>query len=284
MFILAILSLAISAPATEEAVTVVLKNVASKLNAGIGKDRPGNFLTFVGAFTAPRALTIKWEVRPEDVLTVREQVHSQKWTNAVYCDQEFYRNLVNLHNVTITLQLRSGSEVVADRVLDDSLCGLTQPTKATPAVMASGTLEPFDFKGIVAGGEVNYAYLRDCDTKKRTGLNACRAIDGSIGNYSGLAPYVGLYNGRLTSLTYLLDRDAFLSIFSSFRNKYGEPCKKKTVPWRNGAGAVLENQLVVWCFATGELELTAISTDLRYGSAIYSDTHAAPTPAAPRNF
>lgn len=281
MILMTLLSLAAAEPLPGKKPTaVILQETADRFNRKSADDRRAGIYALNGAVATEDTLTFKWEVQPADVAKVREELKSPKWANGMYCNQNFYRELVTIFNVTITHQIRAGSEIVADQVLGEYLCN--RPPIEEPS--ATNALKLFDFKGIVAGGEVNRAYLRDCDKKERNWRNTCRALDGNIGSYNELAPYIDLYNNRLTNLTYLFNREAFNHIYASFIGKYGEPCKKNTIPWRNAAGAVLENQVVVWCFRTGELELRAISDNIRYGHAMYTDTYQAPATPAARNF
>jgi hypothetical protein len=50
------------------------------------------------------------------------------------------------------------------------------------------------------------------------------------------------------------------------------------------ADAVFDNEQLTWCFKTGKLVLSQMSTSRDYGDVTYTDDYQGPTKATPKDF
>ncbi len=83
---------------------------------------------------------------------------------------------------------------------------------------------------------------------------------------------VNFYQGKISSVLGIAERDQFLSLLSVFTAKYGAPTMK-TEKWQNRAGASFDNTVAIWKFKDGELELKQIgsridNTDVQFFSRV----------------
>jgi hypothetical protein len=145
-------------------------------------------------------------------------------------------------------------------------------------------LPVFEFKGVTAGQPVDRSLLTSCKSGE-AGLH-CYFRDSTVAGVKHLlAPAVYLNNEKLSMMIFLFEREHHLTLMSALTQRYGKPCKSEQKQWRNGAGAVLPNPTHTWCFATGELVLTGISSRLRNSDLVYTDTaNRAPARSAPVDF
>jgi len=156
---------------------------------------------------------------------------------------------------------------------------------ASPAIAQEKPV--FDFAGFDTETAVaNPSFGRGCDVDRdEPGKTACSAWNMRLGDGSAKIVMVNLYEGKLSSALGILDRNQFLSVLSAFTAKYGSPDRTETRVWRNGAGASLDNEVFIWEFQGGELELESIGSRIRDSSfQFFHTTNRAPTEAPPVNF
>lgn len=272
------LSAALAAVPVSDGVQAQLEIIAATMNSQT--KTPGQLVAFTKAQVKWRSIVINFTAVNDLSPKIRSDFAKLNGNVSGMCGNAmtpwFIANRISVH-----LRLTASSGETLTRTFQTSDCPSSQPPASSPTV---AHYKPFAFKGLVAGQPVDQAYLRDCNKERARSVLSCRAIDGDIGNYSDLAPYVEIYDNRLTGLVYLFRRGAGATIYAAFREKYSEPCETRVESWRNGAGAALENQIVTWCFSTGKLTLRSISTDIRYGDAIYTDDFQAPVAVSPKNF
>lgn len=149
------------------------------------------------------------------------------------------------------------------------------------AVSAADPNKPaFDFKGITAGEPADMSLLRGCNAKP-SGETQCYFRDAAVAGITEmLAPSVYLYDGKPYMMIYLFNNRGtnFLTLLSALRERYGAPCRTETKVWQNRAGAKIDNEVVTWCFKTGELELVQLSSSIQYGHLTYTDdVHGVPS-------
>lgn len=160
---------------------------------------------------------------------------------------------------------------------------------AAPATTApaEASLANFTFKDAKAGEEMDPTVLGKCTPGDIAGKLDCRGSDPVVAGIKLLlAPNYSFYNNRLTSMLFLYDANAvnFLTLSDAFTQKYGTPCSKTTEKWQNKTGATFDNQVLLWCFKTGKLQLESLGPSLNYGAVNYIDNYKAPSKATPQDF
>lgn len=160
---------------------------------------------------------------------------------------------------------------------------------AKPAADKAVSLPVFTFKAARAGEVMDPSAVGEC-APDRDGIAGKLKCEGSDPVVAGLkllvAPAYYFYNGRLTSMLFLFDRDGtnYLTLRSGFESKYGAPCSTATEEWQSRGGTTVDNATATWCFKTGKLKLEAIGPSLKYGVVSYTDDFDAPTKATPVDF
>ena len=144
------------------------------------------------------------------------------------------------------------------------------PASAVAAAPTSN-LPPFDFKGIVAGVTVPPGTLPSCSAGYNDPMLVDCALTGSTVAGVDVTGSYQFYDDKLSQMTFVSAASNFSTILNAFSTKYGNPCSVDHPKWRNRAGGVFDNTVVTWCFATGKLELSQMSTSLEWMSAQYLD-------------
>ena len=141
---------------------------------------------------------------------------------------------------------------------------------ATPA--AAQDLQPFEFKGFVAGQDIPAEKLKSCG---KGGTVTCYEPMTQISDV-----YVGYMletdNYRMSSLFVDASSGNFTPIFEAFRAKYGEPCEVVDTVWMNAAGAEIDNPNFIWCFSTGRLLVARYGAQINKMAILYTDDNQPP--------
>lgn len=139
----------------------------------------------------------------------------------------------------------------------------------------------FEFKGYVAGVEAADDKLAGC-TKEAEFLS-CTNFDDQIAGQKAIVD-VQIYGKRLSSVLALIDRGSYGEVLAAVTQKYGRPCRVAQEQWANALGTKLDNTKSVWCFATGELTIREIGSNLDKMGFAYYDTNQPPTKAPKVDF
>lgn len=87
------------------------------------------------------------------------------------------------------------------------------------------------------------------------------------------------YNGgKLYSVFASMKQYAYADVLAAFVAKYGKPASTGTRKWQSKGGASFDDEVTIWKFKGGELELDSMGLDT--SSASFSFTSSANAPAA----
>jgi len=86
------------------------------------------------------------------------------------------------------------------------------------------------------------------------------------------------YRGKLFYVFDSFRQFALPDILAAFNAKYGPPSKIETRKWQSKAGATYDNEVYVWQFKGGTLELSSMGQRVDEGSFEFVSTDNAPPP------
>ena len=116
--------------------------------------------------------------------------------------------------------------------------------------------QDFEFKGIKAGVVSDISSIGVCAPKDSNGVVRCEGSDDKIASLPMFQkPEYKFVNGKLSNLRFITGSMAYPILLSAFTQKYGPSCESKVEKWQNRLGAAFDNNVVIWCFRTGKLEL-----------------------------
>lgn len=119
------------------------------------------------------------------------------------------------------------------------------------AAPAPHSTQVFEFKGIRAGEVVTQDKIAGCSNDD---AQICFAkTDTNVAGSSVTTVDIGLYRGKLSTVTIWSDNYAFEQITDAFKAKYGKPCEAAIASWQSRIGRPVPNPTFTWCFATGKL-------------------------------
>jgi hypothetical protein len=163
-----------------------------------------------------------------------------------------------------------------------NVASLAAPSAPAPV----SKLPVFDFKGVTAGQTIDPKTLGACEAEAKPGELKCRLHDTTVAGIASTdGPMMSFYNGRLTALHYEFSVHDFIQLESALHAKYGPSCRTEHTKYENELGSTLVNLVEAWCFASGDLILSAMDSGPETGALDYADTLAkAPTNTAHVDF
>ncbi|WP_344699536.1 hypothetical protein [Sphingomonas limnosediminicola] len=145
------------------------------------------------------------------------------------------------------------------------------------------TLPVFQFREIRADQPIDPQSIgfKECQSLEN-GLRRCMPRSGSdrVANVF-VIPMMILNGSKLASFELIGIQSGYGSIKDAFAAKYGTPCQSRTDKWQNRIGNSFDNEVTVWCFATGRLELKALGNQVDQWQARYVDAVNTP-PSTPK--
>lgn len=156
------------------------------------------------------------------------------------------------------------SAALVPLMISTSAFSATKFTSGTPRACANvgvpgsqSRLTPFNFKGVIAGTAVDMTKLK-CGTPLRNGEMQCQWLDAlpmmsTIGGVAIFQLSISIYQGRLSSVDYIVGAISYVRMAEALSAKYGTPCKIEHPQWQNRAGAIFDNTVMTWCFSSGNL-------------------------------
>lgn len=134
----------------------------------------------------------------------------------------------------------------------------------------------FDFKGIVAGSNINLLEtMEKCSKAFSEPVNTCYLPDGKVAGEE-VFPSLVIYKNRLSSLKFRVPAYSYARIKASLIAKYGKPLGEENVSWQNKMGATFQNVHTYWDFRSGTMRLEQRSETLDEGSVLYVDLYQPP--------
>ena len=159
--------------------------------------------------------------------------------------------------------------------------------KARPAVLPSTARLPvFEFLGQNTETPANMTMLNavQCNAAAPGKVDCTDFNDPTIGGTRLKFISMNFYNGKFYSVFGSGGRYTFTGLLGAFTAKYGSP-RLETRKWQNRAGATLDNQVAIWKFKGGDLELSSLGSRLDdVDFTFISSVNAPPAPPAKVDF
>ncbi|HEX4180211.1 MAG TPA: tetratricopeptide repeat protein [Caulobacteraceae bacterium] len=174
-------------------------------------------------------------------------------------------------------QMTSGQIALGQRIAE---ARVSHNRAAATTVGTRAPLPAFEFKGATAGISVNPLNIGRCELPDKDDLVQCvpngETIAGISGNdIDGILAiptvYITFYRNQLHSVAVFFGGAHFLTIQAAFEMKYGKPCRIEHPNWQNKVGGIFDNTEITWCFASGDLKLSARGAEVDQGRAFYFD-------------
>jgi hypothetical protein len=175
--------------------------------------------------------------------------------------------------ITLTLALATTAALSAPGHHPVSHVAPVARPKATPAPPPA--LPVFEFKDETTETDSNIAGRSGC-SHKPNGVWSCYGYD----TVAGLRVFLGrsYYNNRLYSVVASFDQDGLQTIRDALVAKYGAPAAMETRKWQSRGGASFDNQVAIWRFKGGALELESMGA--KVGQSVFAFSSALNSPPA----
>lgn len=163
-----------------------------------------------------------------------------------------------------------------------AFAALAAPTSAVAQDLTEGSSLPvFEFMEQTTDAERTMTTLQGSacsQSNYNEGIFYCHKDYAQFTDFSLISLDVEFYENRLYRVIGAFFSLGFNNLAEAFTAKYGEPSASETRQWQSRAGAVFDNQVLIWQFRGGTLELRQRGSQVDYGSFMFRSQENAPPP------